>query len=176
MVEQNQGVRTELAELRARLHRIEMSLFRAAVVIACSGLLLGLFLPFLMASEPSADQENTLRLIPAITGLAAAGGGPFRGEAMLASIAVGIFTAATVVTLVALLRLLGQPTARAIKAARIVAIVLLIGCGFAWLLVLALAAHSGGGARPLSPATLSITLGALIGVAAPTLLTPDWKR
>jgi Na+/proline symporter len=174
---------TEVTELRRRLqvlgdrvHRLEAALFRAVVAVGAAALVLGYFLPFLSATEKTGDEDETIALIPAIVGLGDAGDGPFSGEATMAAIVVGAFCLVILVALIALARLFqGSVSARTVRVARVCAIVLLVVCGFAWLLVFALAGHFEGRTSAFSPATFSITVGGAATLLAAALHPADWR-
>jgi hypothetical protein len=168
----------EVRLLRHRVLYLEVALFRAVVAVGATALVLGYFLPFLSATEEagSSDEDETIALIPAITGLADAGDGPFSGEAAMAAVVVGGFVLVVHVPLIALLRLFRDRVgARAVRIARICGIVLLVVCGLAWLLVFAIAGHTDGESSAFSPATLAITIGGAVTLLATALHPEDWR-
>jgi len=172
------GLRREVQLLRHRVLYLEVALFRAVVAVGAVALVLGLFLPFLTATEEadSSDEDDTIGLFPAVFGLADAGDGPFSGEAAMASVVVGAFVLVILVALVALVRLFrNRVSPRAVRVARIFGIILLVVCGAAWLLVLALAGHTDGRSSAFSPATLAITIGGAVTVLATALYPDDWR-
>lgn len=164
--------------LRHRVVYLEVALFRAVVAVGAATLVLGLFLPFLTATEEasSSDEDDTIGLFPSIVGLADAGDGPFSGEAAMASVVVGGFVLVVLATLIAVLQLFrNEVSARAVRVTRIFAIILLVVCGMAWLLVFALAGHTEGRSSAFSPATLSITIGGAAAILATALHPDDWR-
>ena len=168
-------LRLQMYALRARVTRLEVALFRALVGIGAAALVLGYFIPFLMTTE-KADETDSIGLLSAFAGLGDAGDGPFRVEATMAAIVVGVFALAILVALIALLRLFGNEVgSRPVRFARVCGIVLLVGCGIGWLLVFALAGHFEGRTSAFSPATLSFTIGGVATLAAVALHPADWR-
>ncbi|GAB3432867.1 hypothetical protein [Actinophytocola sediminis] len=175
--DQAKEFRRQVRDLTERVHRLEAGLFRAVVAVGVGAIVLGYFIPFLTATEKArANEGESIALLPAIFGLGQAGGGPFRGEAMLATVVVSVFAMVTVVALVALLRLFGGEVAgRRVRFARVCGIVLLVLCGIGWLLVFAMAGHFDGRVSAFSPATLTFTIGGLATLAADVLHPTDWR-
>ena len=168
----------EVQVLRHRVLHLEVALFRAVTAVGVVALVLGYFLPFLSATEKAnaSDEDETIALIPAIAGIADSGDGPFSDEAAIAAVAVGGFVLVILASLIAVVQLFrDRVSARAVRIARIFGIILLVVCGLAWLLVIALANHSDGKASAFSPATLSITIGAAVTLLATALHPDDWR-
>lgn len=172
------ALRRDVQLLRHRVLYLEVALFRAVVAVGVVALVLGLFLPFLSATEEadSGDEDDTIGLFPAIVGLADSGDGPFSGEAAMASVVVGAFVLVILVALLALVQLFrDRASPRVVRIARIFGIILLVVCGMAWLLVFALAGHTEGKTSAFSPATLSITIGGAVTILATALHPDDWR-
>jgi hypothetical protein len=171
-------LRLQLYGLRARVNRLEITAFRTVVAIGSAAMVLGYVLPFLTATEKADDGDSdSIGLLSAVFGLSDSGDGPFRGEARMAAIVVGVFALAILVALIALLRLFGNEVGnRAVRFARVCGIVLLVLCGFAWLLVFALAGHFEGRVSAFSPATLSFTVGGAATLVAASLHPTDWRE
>lgn len=171
------NLRREMYALRDRVNRLEVGLFRAVVAVGSTAMVLGYFLPFLSPTEEVDDEEDeSIALLPAIFDLGEAGGGPFREEAAMAAVVVGVFALAILVALIALLRLFGAEVgSRPVRIARTCGIVLLVLCGIGWLLVFALAGHFDGRVSAFSPATLSFTIGAAATLVAAALHPADWR-
>ena len=151
-------LRLQVYALRGRVTRLEVAVFRAVVAIGSAAMVLGYFVPFLTATEKADEDDDSIGLLPAVFGLGDSGGGPFSEEATMAAIVVGVFALAILVALIALLRLFGNEVgSRPVRFARVCGIVLLVVCGFGWLLVFALAGHFEGRVSAFSPATLSFT-------------------
>lgn len=171
-------LRRDVQLLRHRVLYLEVALFRAVVAVGAAALVLGLFLPFLYATDgaSSSEKDDTIGLIPSIAGLADAGDGPFSGEAAMAAIVVGGFVLVVLAALIAVLQLFrDRVSARTVRVTRIFAIILLVVCGMAWLLVFALAGHTEGDTSAFSPATLSITIGGAATILATALHPDDWR-
>ncbi|GAB1513626.1 hypothetical protein [Actinophytocola sp. KF-1] len=167
-------LRVQLRDLRERVHRVEKGLFRGVAALGVAAMVLGFFVPFLAATEPSDD--DSVALLPTIFGIGGAGDGPFAEEAIMAAVVVGVFGLAILVALFALLRLFGDPVGSGpVKLARICGTVLLVGCALAWLLVFALVGHSEGEVSAFSPATLCFTIGGGAMLAAAPLHPADWR-
>lgn len=175
ITEDMRDLRFQVQVLRARVTGLEAVLFRAVVAIGAAALVLGFFVPFLSATE-KADEDESISLLPAIFGLGSAGGGPFREEAAIAAVVVGVFGLAILVALVALLRLFrDQVGPGPVRFARVCGIVLLVACGLGWLLVFALAGHFEGRTSAFSPATLCFSIGGGAMLAAAVLHPADWR-
>jgi hypothetical protein len=170
-------LRLQVYALRDRVTRLEVGVFRAVVAVGSAALVLGYFVPFLTATEKADDDEDdSIGLLTAIFGLRDSGDGPFSGEATLAAIVVGVFAVAILVALIALLRLFGDRVGtRPVRFARVCGIVLLVVCGFGWLLVFALAGHFDGRVSAFSPASLLFTVGAAATLVAAALHPADWR-
>ena len=169
-------LRLQLQGLRDRVNRVEVGLFRAVAAAGVAAVVLGFFVPFLSATEESDDDDDSVALLPTIFGIGGAGDGPFKEEAVMAAVVVGVFGLAVLVALFALLRLFGDPVGNGpVRLARICGIALLVGCALAWLLVFALAGHSKGGVSAFSPATLCFTVGGGAMLAAAPLHPADWR-
>jgi len=170
-------LRLQMYALRDRVSRLEIGLFRAVVAIGSAALVLGFFLPFLSATEKaSKSDDDSVSLLPTVFGIADAGGGPFRDEAAMAAVVVGVFALAILVALVALLRLFGDAvSSKAVRFARVCGIVLLVACALGWLLVFALAGHWEGRVSAFSPATLCFTIGGGAMLATAALHPADWR-
>ena len=173
------ALRRDVQLLRHRVLYLEVALFRAAAAVGVVALVLGLFLPFLSATEEASgsdEDDDTIGLIPAIGGLADAGDGPFSGEAAMAAIVVGGFVLVILAALIAVLQLFrDRVSARTVRITRIFATILLVVCGMAWLLVFALAGHTEGRSSAFSPATLSITVGGAVTLLAAALHPDEWR-
>lgn len=154
----------QLNELRDRVERLETTLFRAVVTVACVAIAIGFFVPFLSSTDPEPDEDGSLSLLTAAFALGDAGDGPFSGEATLVAIVVGGFALLAAVTLAVVAALL-RPTAgeRNLAVARGLCVALLVGCCVAWLLVLVLAGHFEGEVSAFSPALAFLTAGAVAG-------------
>jgi hypothetical protein len=170
-------LRLQMYALRHRVTRLEVALFRAVVAVGSAAMVLGYFVPFLTATEEADDgEDDSIGLLPAVFGLGDSGGGPFSEEATLAAIVVGVFALAILVALIALLRLFGNEVGpRPVRLARVCGIVLLVVCGFGWLLVFALAGHFEGRVSAFSPATLSFTTGGVAILVAAALHPAEWR-
>ncbi len=173
--EDKQELRRQLQALRDRVNRLEIAVFRAVVAVGSAAMVLGYFVPFLMATE-KADDDESISLLPAIFGLGDAGDGPFEEEAVIAAVVVGVFALAILVALISLLRLFGNEVGNGpVRFARVCGIVLLVVCGIGWLLVFALAGHFEGRASTFSPAALSFTIGGVATIVAAALHPVDWR-
>lgn len=169
-------LRLQMYALRGRVNRLEIAAFRTVVAIGSVAEVLGYVVPFLTATEKADEGDDSIGLLSAVFGLSDSGDGPFSGEAKLAAIVVGVFALVILVALIALLRLFGTRVgSRAVRFARVCGIVLLVVCGFAWLLVFALAGHFEGRVSAFSPATLSFTIGGVATLMAATLHPADWR-
>lgn len=168
-------LRRQLYALGDRVHRLEVGVFRTVAAVGTVATVLGYFLPFLSSGE--ADEDETISLLPAVFSIGDAGGGPFRDEAAVTAVVLGVFAVATLVGLVALLALFGSEVrGRAVRFARVSGVVLLVLCGVAWLLVFALAGHfEDGEVSAFSPATLAFTIGAAAAFSARALQPLDWR-
>jgi hypothetical protein len=172
------ALRRDVRLLGHRVLYLEVALFRVVVAVGAAAFVLGLFLPFLYATEEasSSEEDDTIALIPSISGLADAGDGPFSGEAAMAAVVVGGFVLVVLATLIAVLALFrNEVSARAVRVTRIFAIILLVVCGMAWLLVFAVAGHTEGDTSAFSPATLAITIGGAATLLAAALHPDDWR-
>ncbi|MFL6125956.1 hypothetical protein [Actinophytocola sp.] len=168
-------LRSQVYALRNQVTRLEIAVFRAVVAIGATALVLGYFVPFLTATE-KAGEDDSIGLLAAVFGLGGSGDGPFSEEAAMAAIVVGVFALAILVALIALLRLFGnQVGSRPVRFARVCGIILLVACGFGWLLVFALAGHFAGRVSAFSPATLSFTIGGAATLLAAALHPTDWR-
>lgn len=168
-------LRLQVYALRGRVSRLEVIVFRAVVAVGSAAMVLGYFVPFLSATE-KADEDDSIGLLPAVFGLGDSGGGPFREEATMAAIVVGVFALVILVALIALLRLFGNEVgSRPVRFARVCGIVLLVVCGCGWLLVFALAGHFEGRVSAFSPATLSFTIGGAATLVAAAFHPADWR-
>ncbi len=170
-------LRFQLYALRDRVNRLETGLFRAVVALGSAAMVLGWFVPFLMATgKGSGDEDDSIALLPTIFGIGDAGDGPFSGEAVVAAVVVGVFGLAILVALVVLLGLFrDRVSRRRVRFARICGIVLLVACAIGWLLVFALAGHFEGRTSAFSPATLCFTIGGCAMLAAAALHPTDWR-
>jgi len=168
-------LRRQLYALGDRVHRLEVGLFRAVVSVGAVAIVLGYFLPFIVATADTDD--DTIALLPAAVSLREGGNGPFRDEAAMAAIVTATFALVILVALIALLRLFGGEVGQGpVRFARICGVVLLVLCGVAWLLVLVLAGHFDGRMSAFSPATLAFTVGGAATVVATRLHPTDWRR
>jgi hypothetical protein len=170
-------LRLQVYALRGRVTRLEVAVFRVMVAIGSAAMVLGYFVPFLTTTEKAdEDDDNSIGLLQAIFGLGDSGDGPFSEEATMAAIVVGVLALAILVALIALLRLFGNEVgSRPVRFARVCGIVLLVVCGFGWLLVFALAGHFEGRTSAFSPATLSFTIGGAATLVAAALHPADWR-
>jgi len=165
-------LRLQLYALRDRVTRLEVAAFRAVVAVGSAAMVLGYFVPFLLATK----EDDSIGLLPAVVGLGDSGSGPFRGEARLAAIVVGVFALVILVALIALLRLFGNGVRnRPVRVARVCGIVLLVACVFMWLLVFGLTGHFEGRVSAFSPAMLSFTIGGAAALVAAALHPADWR-
>lgn len=165
----------EVRDLRERVARLEAMVFRAVVVVACVAIVVGFFLPFLVATKPK-DEDESLSLLTAAFALGDAGGGPFSEEAALAALVVGGFVLLALVTLVVLATVLRAAVSkRNLAVARGFSIALLVGCCVAWLLVFALAGHFEGRSSAFSPALAALTVGAVLGVVVRRFAPEDLR-
>jgi hypothetical protein len=168
-------LRLQLYALRDRVNRVETGQFRAVVALGSAAMVLGWFVPFLMATG-KATKDDSVALLPTIFGIGDSGDGPFRGEAALAAVVVGVFGLAILVALIVLLGLFRDRVgSRPVRIARICGIVLLVACTLGWLLVFALAGHFDGRTSAFSPATLCFTVGGAAMLAAAALHPADWR-
>lgn len=169
-------LRLQVQVLRDRVTGLEAVLFRAVVALGSAAMVVGFFVPFLSATEKTGDDGESIALLPAVFGLGGAGRGPFRQEAAMAAVVVGVFVLAIVVALVALLRLFGDAVGSGpVRFARVCGTVLLVACALGWLLVLVLAGHFDGRTSAFSPATLCFTLGGGAMLASAVLHPTDWR-
>jgi hypothetical protein len=171
-------LRLQLYAVRDRVHRLELTLFRAVVALGSVALVVGWFVPFLATTEKAADgDDESVALLPTIFGIGDSGDGPFSGEAAVAAVVVGVFGLAILVALIALLSLLRDRVGRRpVRFARLCGIVLLVACALGWLLVFALAGHFEGRSSAFSPATMCFTVGGGAMLAAAALHPMDWRE
>ena len=165
-------------DLRDRVAKLELLVFRAVVVVAIAALVVSLFVPFLSATDPDTE-DGSITLLSAITALNEAGNGPFSGQAAIAGVVVGVLLILAVVTLIGLALLLRDRTGRrALVVAARLSVGLFVLCVFGWLLVLVLAAHFEGDVSAFSPALVCLTAGAVAGstvrYVAPESMTENY--
>jgi hypothetical protein len=166
-----------IRDLRDRVAKLELLVFRAVVVVAVAALAVSLFVPFLSATDPDTE-DGSITLASAIAALSDAGDGPFSGQAAIAGVAVAVVFVLAVVTLIVVAMLLrARSGRRALLAASRLSVGLFVVCLFGWLLVLVLAAHFEGDVSAFSPALACLTAGAVVGSltrnVAPESMTED---
>ncbi|GAB3486705.1 hypothetical protein [Amycolatopsis cihanbeyliensis] len=172
---ENEDSARATAELRARVARLETLVLRAAALGASVAIALGFLVPFLRTSDEASAAES-IRLLGAVFAMEEAGQGPFRSEAVLASIVVGMFALVAAATFVALLMLQRSLEGnRRFGVVQALSTTLLVGCGGAWLLVLLLAGHSEGEVSSFSPAVAWLTVGSLAGMGIRYLAPPEYS-
>lgn len=143
---------------------------RVLSVIAALGILGGFTSPLMLATKDGAEAGDHVWLLQAIPGLAEAGGGPYEGEALLASIAVGIAAAALAVGIVMAIVLFRRPSSpRVARVAQIVAVVVLLGCAGLGFLIFILAGLWDARVFPLSPAAGAAAVGSALLLVAGVL-------
>lgn len=136
---------------------------RLLSVIGALAIAGGFVLPLIV---PTVDNESVW-LLPAIPALAEAGGGPYEGEALLASIAVGVTAVALAVGIVVAIVLAARPGSRRIVlTAQVVAVIVLLGCAGIGLLILVLTGMWDGRLFPISPAACVAAIGAALLLVA----------
>lgn len=168
------ALRRDYRLLAERVERLERRLFAICAGAAIAALVVGPFLPYLIAAQQTADGDSSISLLSAVFALPGAGQGPFEGEAMAVGVLLGIFVLAAVVTLVATLSYIGSNTERTRFIARTAAGILLAGSACAWLLVLMLTRQWEWRVSGFSPAPLLIGVGAtLVLIAAAIRPEPD---
>jgi hypothetical protein len=120
---------------------------------------------------PTVDAAG-MWLVQAIPGLAEAGQGPYQGEALLASVAIGVAAIALAVGIVTAILLAARPESRRLaRTAQVVAVIVLVGCAGIGLLVLVLTGMWDGRVFPISPAACVAAVGAALLFVA-SLLAP----
>jgi len=165
-------LRGEEAALAARVQTMENAVWRTGVVIGIASLLVGLVVPFLVATDDEGLETVT------VLGMAVAapdsGNGPFRGEASLVGILLWVLAAGTVIVAGVLLGVADRRTSRrGLAASKFLAVLYLVGVIGTWLLVILLAGHfndsdGADGISWLSPATICFTVGAVIATVMTT--------
>ena len=153
-------LQAENARLRERLAQAEKRHVILAGIIGLLGIALGLLLPLLRPTQG----EDSLWPLQAITLLPAAGGGPFRDEATIAGIAVGMYVGAIVLAFIFLFALLVSPSARKATLSLVFSIILLLGCAGAAMLALALSGQWDGRVSAFSPSALAAAIGAVFAI------------
>lgn len=138
----------------------ERRFFHAVAFVALVAGLLAPFLPFLVPTSQARDSADPVPLIAAVFVLPAAGGGPFRGEAMLAGVVVAGYVVVLLAALIGLVVLWRRPSVRAARFTRRLATLLLVATGGAVLLLLALVLHFEGTVSIFSPAVIAIAVAA----------------
>lgn len=129
--------------------------------------LAGFATPLLVSTDPD---ERSMWLVEAIPGFATMGGGPYSTEALLASIAIGVFAVVLAATAVLSVAFAARPGSRGLRRVlHVAAIVLLVGCGGAALLVVILSGQFGGRALPVSPAVFLAAVGGVLALVATRL-------
>ena len=158
--DEKEAMRRKYVALERRIRRVEDVHYFASGIASIAAFAVGLFVPFVQATKPTGDDDDSIAILPAVFELAAAGGGPFEGEAILAGAVLGVFALIAIVTASSVIAILAQTTARRVTVARVCVNVMLVGCAGAWLLVLLLAAHFAGRPSVFSPAVFCMTIGA----------------
>lgn len=147
-------------QLEERVTRLEEGVYRGGVLATGAALVLSLLLPYLAPSAEVEDEEP-VSLLGAVSGIADAGDGPFQGQAVLAAAAVGLLALVTVLNLVVVALSWSNDLRERVRTPlKVLSGVLIAGCVGGWLLVLLLNSHSEGDVDPLSPAMITLTVGA----------------
>ena len=151
------------ARLHQRVLRIEHGIFNAVTVVLLATLAMGLFAPFLAVEKRRSKSSSTL--FSSVFGLDESGVGALERHPVLAGIPLGIYLLVVLFAVGACCAVLLRLSDRRLAALRIAIIALLVGSAGAWLFFM-MAASDYPELRMFSPATIWLTVGAVIGLFA----------
>ena len=160
------------AGLAARVHTMENAVWRTGVVVGIAFLLVGLVIPFLVATHDG-DLE-TITLFGMAFAAPKTGTASFSGEANGVGILLGILGIGTVIVAGVLLGIANRRTSRrGLTVSKFLCVLYLVGTLGTWLVVALLAGHfndrgDNDGISLLSPATICFTIGAVIATVMVT--------
>lgn len=155
-------LRISVGVLSDRVSSIETVLWRTGVSVGILALLAGLVTPFLIGTDRKKTVTVTLIGMAVGSKADADDGGPFSGEANILSFLLGLLAVGTVVAVVILFAVgKRRMSATALKWCTGLAVTYLVGAIGTWFVVGLLAQHADS-VSPLSPATMCLTVGAVL--------------